>query len=86
MARAPRRQEGPRPVGRRRSTDALVAARRKPDEQGRPMMKFKTLAVTAAIALAAITAAAAPAAADPVPSGCELHLETVLGGVCVPLP
>jgi hypothetical protein len=49
-------------------------------------MKLKTLAVTAAIALAAIPTAAVPASADPLPSGCEAHLDTVLGGICIPLP
>jgi hypothetical protein len=43
-------------------------------------MKLKTLAVTAAIALAAITAA--PASANP----CGAHLDTVLGGICIPTP
>ncbi len=49
-------------------------------------MKLKTFAVTAAVALCAITAAAAPASADPLPSGCEAHLDTVLGGICIPTP
>ena len=48
-------------------------------------MKRKTLAVTAALALAALTAAA-PASAGPLPSGCEAHLDTVLGGICIPIP
>ena len=44
----------------------------------------KTLVVAAAIALAAVTAA--PASANPLPSDCEVHLETILGGICVPTP
>lgn len=44
-------------------------------------MKIKTLAVTAAVALAA-AAGAAPASAG----GCEAHLDTVLGGICIPIP
>ena len=44
-------------------------------------MKIKTLAVTAALALAALTAAA-PASANP----CGAHLDTVLGGICIPTP
>lgn len=49
-------------------------------------MKLKTLAVSAALAVAAVTAGAAPASADPLPSGCDVHLETILGGICVPTP
>ena len=48
-------------------------------------MKLKTLAVTAAIALAGLTAAA-PASADPLPSGCDAHIDTVFGGICIPTP
>ena len=48
-------------------------------------MKLKTLAATAALALAAITVAAAPASANPL-SGCEAHLDTVVGGICIPTP
>lgn len=47
-----------------------------------PRMKLKTLAVTAAIALAAVTATAAPASANP----CAAHLDTILGGICIPTP
>jgi hypothetical protein len=43
-------------------------------------MKIKTLAVTAAIAVAGLTAAA-PASAGP----CSAHLDTVLGGICIPI-
>ena len=49
-------------------------------------MKLKNLAASAALALAAITVAAAPASADPLPSGCEVHLDTVVGGICIPTP
>lgn len=49
-------------------------------------MKFKALVVTAATALAVVAGAAAPAAANPVPSGCEAHLDTVVGGICIPIP
>lgn len=49
-------------------------------------MKFKALVATAAAALAVVAGAGAPAAADPVPSGCDVHLETVIGGVCIPIP
>jgi hypothetical protein len=45
-------------------------------------MKLKTLAVTAALALAAVTLPAAPASANP----CGAHLDTVLGGICIPTP
>lgn len=45
-------------------------------------MKLKTFAAAAAVALVAITAAPAPASAGP----CDLHLETVLGGICIPTP
>jgi hypothetical protein len=45
-------------------------------------MKPKSLALTAALALAIITAAAAPASANP----CGAHLDTVLGGICIPTP
>ena len=44
-------------------------------------MKLKTLAATAAIALVAITAAPASAA-----NPCAAHLDTVLGGICIPTP
>ena len=52
-------------------------------------MKLKTLAVSAALALAAVTAVtagAAPASAAQPSSACEFHLDTVLGGVCIPIP
>lgn len=45
-------------------------------------MKLKTLAVTAALTLVALTATAAPASANP----CAAHLDTVLGGICIPTP
>ena len=48
-------------------------------------MKLKTLAATAALALVAVTAAS-PASADPLPSGCAAHLDTVIGGICIPTP
>jgi len=47
-------------------------------------MTLKTLAVAAAVAVAALVLAAAPASADPLPSGCEVHIDLVVGGVCVP--
>ena len=44
-------------------------------------MKLKVFAATAAIALVAVTAAPAHAG-----NPCAAHLDTVLGGICIPTP
>ena len=46
-------------------------------------MTLKTLAVAAALALAAVTAA--PASAAP-KLDCHAHLDTIIGGICIPGP
>jgi hypothetical protein len=46
-------------------------------------MTLKILAAAAG-ALCAVVLGAAPASADPIVSGCDVHLDTVVGGICVP--
>jgi hypothetical protein len=46
-------------------------------------MSLKTLAA-AALACTALVLGAGPAAAGPILSGCDVHIDTPDGGICVP--